>query len=104
MKNLTEKKVYHLLAKEILTVVEDYENGELLFSNGVLGLDDDIVVMEETTQYIQENQTLIHEFDDLIKSDDSFNYKEDEFVDWFFTEVYELTPRDIQAIKIYENL
>ena len=27
--------------KELVTVVEDYGNGELLFSNGVLGRDED---------------------------------------------------------------
>jgi hypothetical protein len=41
IKPLTNKRVWHTEGKEFLTVVEDYGNGELLFSNGVLGRDED---------------------------------------------------------------
>ena len=42
IKPLTNKRVWHTEGKEFLTVVEDYGNGELKFSNGVIGRDEDV--------------------------------------------------------------
>ena len=88
IENLTNKKVFHKLLKKVVNVKKDLLNGELLFNDNTIGRDDDVIVMEELTIYIQTHQELIHEFNSLLNDDDDFNYNENEFIEWFFDCVY----------------
>ena len=74
--------------KKVVNVKKDLLNGELLFDDNTIGRDDDVIVMEELTIYIQTHQDLIHEFNSLLNDDDDFNYNENEFIEWFFDRVY----------------
>lgn len=96
MKTLKNKEVQTIGGW--LTVVEDYGNGELLFSNDNIGREEDILQIVENgvikkfcfydlalqvaLEFYQSHEPINAEFDDLLNSDPHFNYDENEFIDW----------------------
>ena len=88
MEDIKGYKVFYIPSKKIIKVKKDFLNGELLFSNGNIGRDDDIIIMEELNLYIQTHQELINEFNSLLEDDKDFNYNKNEFINWFFDYYY----------------
>ena len=89
IETLKNKTVWHKTENLLLVVKNDYENGELLFSNGVLGRDEDVLPTDFIVSLIQQNPQLFDEFNSLIEDDAKFNYTEDEFIEWIYDCVYE---------------
>jgi hypothetical protein len=88
MEDITGYKVFHIPSKKIIKIKKDFLNGELLFDDNTIGRDDDVIVMEELTIYIQTHQELINEFNSLLEDDKDFNYNKNEFINWFFDYYY----------------